>query len=88
MCVVDAIAGRHVASDPQQLLQRRRLVFSRAHGWQYDVWVDDAGKHALAGANSRWVGGCRVRAGVRVWGQVPGAVSRAWVTCPCRRLLV
>jgi len=53
---VDAISGQHVSSDPQSILQQRRLTFSKDYGWQYDVWVEDPLKYALSGANSRFVG--------------------------------
>jgi hypothetical protein len=52
---VDAVTGRHASpGGPAPLLARRRLAWSAAHGWAYDVWIDDPAAHALAGANSRF----------------------------------
>lgn len=51
---IDAISGQHVSSDPQSLLKQRQLTFSKDYGWQYDVWIQDPGKYALSGANSRY----------------------------------
>jgi hypothetical protein len=54
---VDAVAGRHAAAPgaaTQALLDRRRLTFSGAYGWQYDAVVDDPGAYAVSGAHARF----------------------------------
>jgi hypothetical protein len=52
---VDPIVGAHVSpGGPGPLLAARRMAWSGAHGWCYDAWVEDPGRHALSGSNSRF----------------------------------
>jgi hypothetical protein len=51
---VDIIRGKHLAGTPEQLLERRRLTWSKEYGWVYDVWAEDARKYSQAGAYGRY----------------------------------
>ncbi|GBF97202.1 hypothetical protein Rsub_10063 [Raphidocelis subcapitata] len=52
---VDAVTGRHASpAGPAPLLARRRVVFSSSCGYAYDAAVEDPGRTALAGSNSRF----------------------------------
>jgi hypothetical protein len=50
---IDIIRGKHLAGTPEQLLDRRRLTWSKEYGWVYDVWAEDAHKYSQAGAYGR-----------------------------------
>ena len=52
---IDAVTGRHSASDAASLLGRRRLLFHKSFGWCYDVWPEQASSYALSGANGRYL---------------------------------
>jgi hypothetical protein len=58
---VDVVNGRHAATDPRALLDKRRLVWHKDYGWTYDVWVDRPEDYALSGAHGRWA--CRLLEG-------------------------
>ncbi|KAG2499770.1 hypothetical protein HYH03_002067 [Edaphochlamys debaryana] len=51
---VDAVTGRHASTSAAELLARRQLTWTKHYGWQYDAWVDDPARYALAGANGRF----------------------------------
>lgn len=50
---VDCVTGRHEASDPRELLDRRALYYRKEYGWTYDALADPKG-FSLAGANGRF----------------------------------
>eukprot|EP00798_Chlamydomonas_sp_ICE-L_P020790 gene20790-27617_t len=50
---VDSVTGRHVAPDPQSILDRRGLQFRHDYGWVYDA-VADPKTFSMAGANGRF----------------------------------
>mmetsp|Transcript_26848 Transcript_26848/g.58584 ORF Transcript_26848/g.58584 Transcript_26848/m.58584 type:complete len:98 (-) Transcript_26848:499-792(-) len=51
---VDAVTGRHVTNDPQQLLQLRRVAYRKEYGYCYDCWPEQPSAYALSGANGRF----------------------------------
>lgn len=51
---IDAVSGRHISTDPENLLAQRRLIWRSQYGWSYDVWPSDAANYASgAGPNAR-----------------------------------